>query len=146
MKIIFYCSALILFSFIGCKEQTNEPEPIYGTNYELWRSYNIHNYSIEQTRLCFCGYAGEGMKITVHSDTLSSVIKLSDSTILPTENAKFYLTIDSLFGLIQQGAYDSIDVSYNAKYGYPEKVDVDPQLQEVDGGVLYETYNLVILK
>ncbi|VAX27005.1 hypothetical protein MNBD_IGNAVI01-1424 [hydrothermal vent metagenome] len=140
--ILLYCSISILFSLIGCKEQTNEPGPFEGTNYELWRSYNIHNYSIEQTRLCFCGYAGERMKITVHSDTISSVIKLSDLTVLPPELADHYLSIDSLFGLIQHGAYDSIDVSYNAKYGYPERVDVDPQLNEVDGGVLYETSNL----
>lgn len=140
MKVIFYYLIIfILFSLVGCKEQTNEPEPVYGTNYELWRSYNIHNYTIEQVRLCFCGYAGERMKITVHSDTLSSVIKLSDSTVLPQESAQYYLSIDSLFGLIEHGAYDSIDVSYNTKYGYPEKVNVDPQLQEVDGGIIYET-------
>jgi len=144
MKAIFYCLVIILFSLTGCKEQVNEP--VYSNNYELWRSYNIHNYSIEQVRLCSCGYAGERMKITVHSDTVSSVIRLSDMTVLSQEIAGYYLSIDSLFGLIQHGVYDSIDVSYNAKYGYPEKVDVDPQLHEVDGGVLYETYNLVILK
>ncbi|MCX6151100.1 MAG: DUF6174 domain-containing protein [Ignavibacteriales bacterium] len=136
--------AILMLILFGCKEKSTEPVPI--TPFEQWRSFNIHNYTIEQTRSCFCFYGGERMRITVQSDTVSSVMKLSDSTIILYPASKNFLSIDSLFGIIQNSRTDSLVVIYNLKYDYPEKLDINPQLHPVDGGELYESFNLEITK
>ena len=81
------------------------------------------------------------MRITVRSDTISSIIRVSDTSVVTNP---FYLTVDSLFGIIRNCETDSLVVRYNKQYGYPEYLDMNPQLHPVDGGVLYETSNLQI--
>jgi hypothetical protein len=143
MKIVIQYIFLLL-TLISCKEQTNEP--VSSTPYEKWQSYNIHNYTIEQVRSCFCVNGGVKMKVTVQSDTLFSVMKLSDSTFISYPTSTQYLSIDSLFGIIRYSKTDSLIVTYNAQYGYPDKLDINPQQHPVDGGALYETSNLQLIK
>ncbi len=142
MKIINFISFMI-FILWGCKD--NPSGPIYAYQYDLWRSYSIHDYTIVQTRNCFCINGGEKMIVTVQSDTIFSVSKISDSAIIPKSYFKEYLTIDSLFGVIQHSKFDSIVVAYDPEFGYPVKLDINPQLHPIDGGIMYETSNLKII-
>ena len=139
MKTIVLIFLVLLFSTSCKKEQTLEP--VNQTPYELWRSKNLHNYSISQIRSCFCPDAGEIVRITVRSDTIFSVVKLSDTTIV---TSPVYFTVDSLFGIIKNSKTDSLVIRYNAIYGFPEYLDINPQWHPMDGGVLYETSNLQI--
>ena len=130
----------ILLFFTSCtKEQVSEPDT--KTPYELWRSKNLHNYSIDQIRSCFCPESGQSMRITVRSDTIFSIINISDNS---TITSSYYFTVDSLFGLISNSENDSLVIRYNDIYGFPEFLDINPQWHPVDGGVLYETSNLQI--
>jgi hypothetical protein len=131
---------LILFFFTSCnKEQVANPDT--QTPYELWRSKNLHNYSIDQIRSCFCPDAGQSVRITVRSDTIFSIINISNNSII---TSSYYFTVDSLFGIISNSENDSLVVRYNNIYGFPEFLDINPQWHPVDGGVLYETSNLQI--
>lgn len=84
------------------------------------------------------------MRVTIRKDTVMKVIKLSDNTVLPYGEAKQYITVDSLFAIIRNPKGDSLVVTYNQKYGFPEKLDINPQQHPVDGGILYITTNLQI--
>jgi hypothetical protein len=135
---------ILLGIFIVCcaackKEETSQP--VQQTPYELWRSQNLHNYSVDQSRSCFCPHRGELLRITVRSDTIADVIRISDNSIV---SYPYYVSIDSLFGIIQYSKTDSLVIRYNAQYGYPEFLDVDPQLHPIDGGFLLETSNLKV--
>lgn len=81
------------------------------------------------------------MQVTVHADTVASVMRLSDSSTVPYS---LCASVDSLFGMIRNSSGDSLVVRYNADYGYPEYLDINPQLHPSDGGVLYETSDLHI--
>ena len=142
MKQRFIIVILVLLHFACQKEQSSQLRPV--TPYEQWKSFNLHNYSIDQVRSCFCVYGGEIIRIVVRSDTVASVERLSDSTIVSAPASSWYFTIDSLFGIIQNSKADSLVIIYNAQYGFPEKLDINPQFHPVDGGVLYETSNLHI--
>ena len=131
---------ILLFVLNGCNEQTNDPASI--DPYEQWRSYKLHDYTIEQIRVCYCATGGDKMTVTVRSDTVFSVVRISDSTVVPYPTSKLYFSVDSLFGIIQHPKGDSLVIVYNAQYGFPEKLDINPQEHPVDGGVLYETNNL----
>ena len=143
MKYIFVC---LFFAVMvsGCSEQTNEP--VSTLPYELWKSKNIHNYTIEQTRSCFCVDGGATVRITVLSDTIAGVIQISDSSKVTAPRINYYFTVDSLFGIIRSNKTDSLVVAYDTDYGFPKFLDINPQQHPVDGGVLYETSNLKIIK
>jgi uncharacterized protein YbaR (Trm112 family) len=139
VKNIFLFGLLLLCCPACQKELVSQPEQL--TAYEQWRSHNLHHYTIDQSRSCFCPHAGELVRITVRSDTIARVIRISDSSIV---TYPFFLSIDSLFGIIRNNKTDSLVIRYNAQYGYPEYLDVDPQQHPVDDGYLYETSNLQI--
>ena len=138
----FFLGCLIAL-FMSCKE--NPSQPVQLTPYERWQSFHLHNYTIDQVRMCFCPGAGGTVRITIRSDTIALVMRLLDSTYVPSPIPQYYLTVDSLFSIIRTRSGDSIVVTYNETYGYPEKLDINPQQHPVDGGVLFETSNLQIL-
>jgi hypothetical protein len=94
--------------------------------------------------MCFCPEAGEVMRITVRSDTIAAIYSVSQNAPIEFSISKYYRTVNSLFSLIQNIHRDSIVVTYNSVYGFPEMLDVYPQLHPVDGGVLFQTSNLQI--
>lgn len=144
MRFIFLL--LALFIAAGCsKEQVVQPvqtDPV--ASYLKWNSYGYHNYTIDQIRQCFCINGAEKMRVVVRSDTVKSVTRLSDNKELSYSEARWYMPVDSLFKKVLNPGRDSVVVSFNSKYGYPETVDVNPQLYPVDGGVLFVTSNLRI--
>lgn len=133
---------IMILCLAACKkESVSEVSP--QTPYELWKSYNLHDYSIDQVRTCFCPDGGMIVRLVVKADTIFSKTKVSDGSIATGNN---YYTIDSLFGIIKNPNHDSLEVKYDAKYGYPVSVDINPQQHPVDGGVLIESSNLKALK
>jgi len=131
---------LLLLSIIlltGCDDAADAPAP--SAPYERWKSQNLHSYSMEQVRACFCIDGGTRMKVIVKQDTVFSVMRLSDSTMLSYPQTRTYLPIDSLFSIIRNPGSDSLVVEYHPDLGYPIKLDINPQQHPVDGGVLYET-------
>lgn len=114
-------------------------QPTFQSPYEQWQSNNLHDYTIEQKLTCFCPTGGLLVQVTVRADTIAGVVRISDGSTLPRS---IYVTVDSLFGIIRNSTSDSLVVRYNAEYGYPEYLDVNPQLHPVDGGYLFETSNL----
>lgn len=135
----FYCVVITLVCILtaGCRETITEVVLIDPS--DLWRSKNFHNYTMEQTRICFCFDGGEKMVVTVLADTVHSVVRSRDSAYIAPPSSRYYLTVDSLFGIIKYSQADSIEVTYDANFGYPARIDIDPQLNPVDGGVTYIT-------
>jgi hypothetical protein len=108
-----------------------------------WKSKNIQNYTIDQSRSCFCPQSDETVHLTVKSGNIVHAVRLSDSS---TSTYPYYYTIDSLFGIIKGNNYDSIVARYNDEYGFPEYMDIDPQQHPVDGGYLIKTSNFKRIK
>jgi hypothetical protein len=134
---------LVLASIAGC-EHASAPQP--QNPLDRWKAVGAESYSIDQQRVCFCLEGGSIMRLDVRGGNVVRVLRLSDSTDVLPPMSNYYLSVDSLFGVIRARQYDSIVVRYNATFGYPEFMDVDPQLHPVDGGVLYETTNFRITR
>lgn len=81
------------------------------------------------------------MRITVLSDTIHSVIRISDGYALTSSESKAYMSVEQLFEHIDPSK-DSLIIKYNDHYGYPEMLDINLQLYPVDGGALYETTDI----
>ena len=134
--------SMVFVLCIGCSEQSTKP-PITDP-YAKWKSFTLNDYTIDQVHMCRCVNGGELMRITVRADTIAQVFRLSDSSIVKAPSASAYLTIDSLFSIARNPGKDSLVIRYNAKYGYPEFLDINPQQHPYDGGVLIERSNLRI--
>jgi hypothetical protein len=131
---------ILAFCLLACEEQSSQAPPL--DPYDLWRSQNLHDYTIDQIRFCYCPDGAQAMRITVRSDTIALVMRPSDMTPVPYPESTWYLTVDSPFGIIHYSKTDSLVVVYNSQYGYPETLDINPQLHPRDGGVLCQTSNL----
>lgn len=134
-KIIVLIPLLVL---LCCKQAT---QPAQVSPYDQWKSLNIHNCTIDQSRDCYCIGAGVTVRLTVRADTITNVTKLSGTD---TMFSQYYRTVDSLFAFIRRISPDSLVVRYNSQYGYPEHLDLYPQMHPVDGGEVYETSNLQV--
>lgn len=139
MNIHFILFPVLLTVLLLSCNHTTQPSTL--SPYEQWRALNLHDYTIDQSRECYCLSGGEVMRVMVRADTVASVARISDNVSVPSD---WYYPIDSLFGIIQHGTPDSLVVKYNSQYGYPEYLDIDPQMHPVDGGALYQTSNLQI--
>jgi hypothetical protein len=108
---------------------------------QRWHSFHLHDYTIEQMRSCFCRNGGQTMRLSVKADTVFSVARMADGTVLSADEAKQYWSIEAMFAFIKVSK-DSLVIRYNAQYGYPEYLDINPQQHPYDGGALYITSNL----
>jgi len=129
---------LLLLCLLACAKSPTEPVP---DALAKWRSLHMHNYTIEQTRSCFCIHGGEKMRLLVKSDTVFSVMRVADGAVLSYAESRVYWSVEQLFSFIGS-SQDSLVIRYHPIYGFPEYLDIDPQLHPVDGGALYESANL----
>lgn len=114
-------------------------QPDFKSAYAKWQFNSPSNYTVVQELTCNCPDAGQPMLVTVQADTVASVMRISDSTMVLNSGC---VTIDSLFSLIQNPKGATIVASYSSVYGYPEDVQVNPALLPSSGGVRYVTSNL----
>ena len=136
----FYIVILSLCILSCTKETPTEPplDPL-----EKWHFFHIHNYTIDQTRTCYCINGGMKVRLTVRSDTIYSAVHVFDGSTLSYSETQSYCAVEKLFSIIHTVS-DSMVIRYNEQYGYPEYLDIDPAGHPRDAGVLYETTYLQI--
>jgi hypothetical protein len=116
-----------------------------------------YDYSIEQSRSCFCPHSSEKIKLFVRADTIADAILLTDNSHLSNVAWEPYRTIKGLFNEIAY--WDSVrfkvSVSYDRVYHYPSIISVDPKPFRVndstisvmtDVGFTIQTQNFVKYK
>jgi hypothetical protein len=107
-----------------------------------WDAYAIADYSMLQARDCFCIDGGKKFLVTVKSGNITSIVDPTDGSVLARDRWGAYKTIPDLFALVQSidpAKVASLQVSYDARYGYPLRVFVDPSSQIADEEYGYET-------
>ncbi|MGJ8694549.1 MAG: DUF6174 domain-containing protein [Thalassotalea sp.] len=83
-------------------------------------------------------------KISVLDNSVLSAIDVNSGEVISKEVQQEIQTVDSLFALIEKAIEDdiSIEVTYNAEYGYPEVTKIDVEQLAVDGGLHITLSNL----
>jgi hypothetical protein len=135
---------LIFFvlSTVCCSDQGVSPEHGWSADHSdiqdpqsRWQAYGIHDYSMLQSRNCFCPDGGTRYLITVQKDAVTRVINPADGSVLPAGQWARFKTVVDLFALVKSidtATVASIQVSYNARYGFPERVFVNPSANIAD--------------
>ena len=88
---------------------------------------------------------GVPMKVIVSENRITEVLRLSDGIPLPFNQWSWYKTVDQLFEIANSVTEDSVayfHIEYDAKYGYPTILYVDPSENIADEEYGYRSQNL----
>ena len=109
---------------------------------QRWNAYVMADYSILQSRTCFCVDGGKKFLITVRSGRIAGIVDPADGSVLAQDRWGAFMTIPDLFALVRSidtTKVASLLVSYDARYGYPVRVFVDPSAHIADEEYGFET-------
>ncbi len=107
-----------------------------------WEAYALEDYSMLQSRTCFCIDGGRSFLISVRSGRIAGVVDPADGSVLAQDRWGAFMTIPDLFALVRSidtTNIASLQVSYDARYGYPVRVFVDPSPRIADEEYGFET-------
>lgn len=142
-----WLTAVVMFAlFPACLDQgVNVDFSSIPDAYTRWQAYGLRSYTIDQTRHCFCGNGGVPVRLTVENDRIIGAVKLTDGKSLPVNQWEWYKTVEELFGVIQEVERDTtmwFQVRYDARYGYPSNLSVDPISYAADDEYGFVSTNL----
>ncbi len=109
-----------------------------------WEAYGFTNYTIDQILDCFCPYGGIPIRVVVRNNQVFNVSQAGNGLRLPAAYWGQFRTIDGLFEAVEEVNPDSVSVftvTYDAKYGYPTVIYVDPSAMIADEEYGYRTSN-----
>lgn len=101
-----------------------------------------NSYTMRQQVACFCAHGGSTFSINVVAGTIVMVRDPDTGRELPAEQRLWFKTIDQLFVEVRSALKkpDTLrEVEYDAQYGYPTLVSLDPLKNAIDDEVVYFT-------
>ncbi|MDZ8226156.1 MULTISPECIES: DUF6174 domain-containing protein [unclassified Nostoc] len=118
-------------------------------NRNFWNKQNISNYSYELSNSCFCIEDARGpVVIKVRNGVTSSITSLATGKDVK-EYFQSYNTIPKLFDVIQDAIKRkafSLNVRYDARFGYPTQIDIDYNNQIADEEKYLTIKNFKVIK
>ncbi|MBC6429562.1 hypothetical protein FM036_01235 [Nostoc sp. HG1] len=119
-------------------------------NRRFWNQQNIYNYSYELSNSCFCiGDARGPVVIKVRNGQTTSITSVATGKPVNPEYFQNYNTIPKLFDVIQDAINRkafSLNVRYNARFGYPTQIDIDYNSQIADEERYLTIENFKVIK
>jgi hypothetical protein len=92
--------------------------------------YRRIDYSIEQSRSCFCPQGGQSVKLFVAADTIADAIWLPNNNHLSYNERQRYRTIKGLYEEIERWDTSStfrVDAEYDPVYHFPSSIHIYPR-------------------
>ena len=149
----FFIPALIiltLFAGISCKSAV--PQAL-ATSEKLWKDQGLTNYDFTVARQCFCPEDFRGpVNVQVRNGTPVSVTYAAGGATVTDGKFDNADTIDELFTILKnayggkgdfQQKADTVDVTYDARMGYPATFYIDVSQLMADEEQGYTVTNLV---
>ena len=132
---------ILLASVLACNNA--EPDPMLARaqveldkHRTLWEQTRPNTYTYEYNVVCECSdNLGATVKVTVANGDIESAAYADPRTTPWLSGVDRYLTIDSLFDVIQDaitGEADQLIVSYNSEFGYPANIAIDNNVTAID--------------
>ncbi|MCC5669778.1 DUF6174 domain-containing protein [Nostoc sp. CHAB 5784] len=119
-------------------------------NRHFWNQQNISKYSYQLSNSCFCiGDARGPVVIEVRNGQTTSITSVATGQPVNREYFQNYDTIPKLFDVIQDAIKRkafSLNVRYNARFGYPTQIDIDYNSQIADEERYLTIENFKVIK
>ncbi|MBD2252437.1 DUF6174 domain-containing protein [Nostoc parmelioides] len=115
----------------------------------LWNKKNISSYRYTLSNSCFCIPEARGpVVIEVRNGKTTSITPVNPEQAINPEFFQKYNTIPKLFNVIQyaiQSQAFSLDISYNHKFGYPTRINIDYNSQIADEELFLTIENFEVI-
>lgn len=121
-------------SLSGCDKDSDNTLAQLNKNRQIWENENISTYAMQYRRSCECLEEVTATRnVLVENDVVTSQVIQENNKALSTEEFEAQ-TISELFELIalSESSADNISVEYDATYGYPTQIGIDPNRQIAD--------------
>lgn len=119
-------------------------------NSNLWNQANISKYRITVSNSCFCLPDARGpVVIEVRNGQRTSIASVETGKPVNPEYFQKYNSIPKLFNVIQDAINQkasNLDVQYDAKLGYPTKINIDYNSQIADEEIFLTIENFQEIK
>jgi lipopolysaccharide export LptBFGC system permease protein LptF len=128
-RFVLIFAAIVLLSCQHAVDPTDTSLESISQNYShitepkaRWQAYGLKNYTIEQQRICFCGFPHGFVKLTVQNNKIVAGTDLANGQPVLADLLQYYQTIDELFDWIEQAKAENparTSAEYDARFGYP---------------------------
>ena len=132
MKIIQLAAFALILALFACAapgpQTTGDPhQDALNRNQALWKNAHLSSYSYTYKRLCFCPEEEDILVKVQYGDVKAASYSPSNSPVLP-DRLDGLMTVEEFFQVIQDAISNKVarlDVTYNSKLGYPERIFID---------------------
>jgi len=94
----------------------------------IWEDRGWRDYTYVMERLCFCGYGGVPVQVTVRDGGRVSAIAIETGEPLPMEIAQLYYTVPEMFEFLEEALRRdpaSFRAVYDEQTGHPLEAWID---------------------
>lgn len=120
-KIALFIIALIVL--VSCEDNpVNSLSDKASAEFQKWKSFGINSYTLTQKRTAYFSGSENYIKLYVENNIITDIRDSSGTTSIPSENWKWYRTVDQLFELLIDAKYtkpSNYDIMYDDTYHYP---------------------------
>lgn len=127
--------AIVSLFIVGCSTGPDRDEAFLAAK-ARWAAQNVSSYEIVVRRSCFCATT-DPVKVTVVNGQVTARVFTTDGQPVPANLIAYYPDVPGLFDLVEDG-YDraaSINVTFDAEYGFPASTVIDYIANAVDDEV-----------
>lgn len=141
--LIFLCTGLVLLS---C-DSTVQPQPVDPPNpqtleeaVEVWSALNLNTYRMDMTRSCECLQPVEYTVVVAYGKVVDVEFEVNPAQ--PSESKEqmknFARSVTGYFDLIAEynETAHSVDVEYDAEFGFPTRIFIDPFAEMADDEII----------
>ncbi len=123
---------------------------LLNSNRRFWNQRNISSYDYTLSNSCFCiGDARGPVVIKVRNGQTTSITSVATGQPVNPEFFQNYNTIPKLFDVVQDAINRrafSLNVQYNARFGYPTQINIDYNSQIADEEIFLTIENFKVIK
>lgn len=135
--------ALLPVVWVACSESpTEQREEALAAAAARWQGTGIADYEFERQRICYClDDAVRPVTVSVRGSAFAALVHTDDGTAADTVLFRDFLTMERVFDYLQRAVSQRPAVftaSYDARLGYPARVELDGDRQIADDEVWLE--------
>lgn len=147
-KIALFIITILLF--VSC-----EDNPVGGLSdkatveLEKWKSLGINSYTITQQRIANFSGSDKYVRVYVSNNTITDIRDSSGTTSIPSENWKWYKSVDQLFEILidtRNTRPSYYNILYDDTYHYPAALFLGPGTAKQSEAYSFLTFDLVANK
>ena len=133
MKIFQLVALALIVSLVGCIHSAPPPstgnpdQDALNQNRALWKEAHLSTYTYIYQVMCFCPPEEDILVKVLYDNVVDASYSPSNNPVMP-ERLDDLMTVEELFQVIQKAIDDEVaqlEVTYNAKLGYPERIYID---------------------